>query len=239
MKKICTLLLLLVLIGSTNAMAQDAKSILERYYKVTGLDKVTPSEQSLMIDMSMLMNNMEVPANIISDGPNKMRIEIVAMGQKMLMIINGEKGWAVVPGAGKQPLPQEAINQTKNQNDILSNMTWDLTKVDIKLLDDKEEGAKKYDVVEVKTKDTKTPGSTQVLYIDKSTGLIDYVEGKVENEGKMVEFTTRFADYKDFSGVKIPTKMTVEANGQVVSTVKINKFELEYPVADWMFAEPE
>ncbi len=75
-----------------------------------------------------------------------------------------------------------------------------------------------------------TVGNPQTLFFDKESGLIIGIESVVETQGGEVPVTVQLLDYKEFDGLKMPTKLNTEALGQarVISMTSI-KQNVELP----------
>lgn len=216
-----------------SSCAQDVEAIMSRYEKVTGLDKIVKSKDiSLLTEMTIEAQSMKIPVKAIMQG-DKMRLEMEAMGMKMLMVRNGDKGW-MSAGGQVQALPKEAIEQQAKQGDVLANMSWDKTKYDFAYIGEEKSGELTLQKVEATDKDPNAEIKKMTLYFDKATGLVKTAKGS--QGGAEVEVS--FDEYKDFNGLKLPAVMDTKMAGKSAAKITITNMELDYPTAEWMFVEP-
>lgn len=232
MRKIVVLTLLTLI--SLGSYAQDGASIVAKYRAATKLEKALASSRSQMINTTIKAQGQEIPTVITLSTPgSKMRAEMTMMGQKIILVINGDKGWMVMPGMNKQVLPAEQVGKTFSQNDILESVNIDPAKMDLKFIGKEKVGEVEYQVVEANEK--AKPEEKIKLYFDPATSLLAITKSKVQG----MDVTMYTLDYKNFGELLLPSVINVEAGGNTISTVTINDIDLEYPVAEWMFAEPE
>lgn len=232
MKKIVVLTLLTLI--SLGSYAQDGASIVAKYRAATKLEKALGGSRSHMINATIKAQGQEIPTIITISTPGpKMRAEMTMMGQKVTLVINGDKGWMVMPGMGKQVLPAEQVGKTFSQNDILESVNIDPAKMDLKFIGTEKVGEVEYQVVEANEK--AKPEEKIKLYFDPATSLLAITKSKVQG----MDVTMHTLDYKNFGELLLPGVINVEAGGNIISTVTINDLDLEYPIAEWMFAEPE
>lgn len=239
MKKLLTCAVLLAAIACMPAYGQDAATVLGRFYKLTGTDQTDLSKKNVKMDMKVKSMGMDMPVSIIVGVPDRMRIEMTAMGQKMVIVLNGDQGWMTVPGAGVQTLPQEQLAQMRKQNDVLSFMRWDNAYKDFRLLDPVTENGVTYDVVEGQPIAQGEMSGPITIRFNRATGLVDSFVVKVTMNGQPVEVETRLADYKKAGTLLYPSKIDASMGGNPVSSSVIESLVLDYPVLDAMFAEPQ
>lgn len=239
MKRIFLLTAMLLLTAVSNGiMAQDATSIIDRYYKISGFNEVDAPGANLKMEMTISTQGMEMPCSIIISPPNRMRMEMTMAGQKMLVVVNGDKGWMSVPGMGTQPIPADQIKQISQQNNPLQSMRWDAEEFDLTLLEPVTQEGVKYDVVKAKAKNANSPVTEQILYFNNATGLVSFSDATISVGGQSMQTKTEFKEYKTIGKFQHPSELEVSMNGNVVSTVKIKSIEFDYPVTDEMFTEP-
>ena len=219
---------------------QTAEEIINRYNRLSGLDTYEDmTGHSLYMDMDMLaMGGVDMNMKGIILYPLKMRFDVSAMGQDMLMVLNGDKGWMVADG-NKMALPSEQIKQMTAQFDVFSNMKYDRERFEFTLLDPVTENGKKYDVVKALEKTKTEPDDAYTLYFDNKTGFLSRATIKVSSQVAPMDVEISFGDVKDFKGIKIPENMVIKSNNIIAAEIKINNLEIDYPTEEWMFAEPE
>ncbi|CDN32054.1 hypothetical protein BN938_1977 [Mucinivorans hirudinis] len=235
MKKLfLTLALTIAAVVATNA--QSGNEILEKYYKATNVSKLSSGvEGSFMIDMAVKANqggmNIEMPIKMIQQNPgNKIRMEMEMMGQKVLIVSNGTKGWIQMAGQ-VQEVPAEQLAQMTSQGNIVENLKWDESKFTNEYVGEKD-GIK---IVKIIAKDPNAQMKEMSLGFNAKSGLLEWTEGTTQ--GMTVK--TVLSDYKEFDGVSLPTAISVSMGGQEISVVNIKDLELDYPTAEFMFVEPK
>ena len=220
------------------AAAQDAQSVMDRYEKSSGFDKVDLQKSNVMTKMKVSAMGMEIPCTVII-APDRMRTEMKINGQNVLMIVAGDKGWMSMPGMGVQAIPQEQLAQMSGQYDVLSNLKWDRSGFEMTLLEPVRENGKEYQVVRAVPKKGDSSEQQQDLYFDPATGLIAFVQAQADVNGQKATVRTGFTGYKTSGGVQYPSEIKTSMNGNVVSAVTIDSLVIDYPVTDEMFAEPK
>lgn len=238
MKKLLFLVSALAIAGIFGQVsAQSAASVVERYNKATGVGSVDVSKSNMMMKMTISNMGMKMPYTIVMANPtHRMRMEMEANGQKILIVVSGEKGWMSMPGMGVQPLPAEQIKQFQGQVNLLSNMKWDAGSFNFELLAPVTENGKKYDVVRATAKKADAPTKEQTLYFDNATGLIAFVDAEAA-PGQNARVV--FGNYKTAGKLKYPSELKTLIGGKEASTITIDALEFDYPVKDEMFAEPK
>lgn len=230
MKKNLLLIAAFAVFGCLSAMAQDADKVIAKFEQATGINNIDmkSADASMQMDMVVEAQGAKIPMNIIMQGKDKFRIEMEAMGQKMLMVRNGDKGWMSMAG-NVQPLPKEALEQQAQQSDVLGSMKIDREKYEITYV-----GAEgDFEILKITPKDPNDKVGAQTVYFDKTTGLMTRALAKAQG----VDMEILMSDYKEMSGVKIPTVLTTSMGGKLAAKVIVNDLKLDYPTAPWMFAE--
>ena len=238
MKKLLFLVSVLAIAGIFGQVsAQSAASVIDRYNKATGIGSADVSKSNMMMKMTISNMGMTMPYTIVMANPtHRMRMEMEANGQKMLIVVSGDKGWMSIPGMGVQPLPAEQIKQFQGQVNLLSNMKWDTESFDFELLPQVTENGKKYDVVRAKSKKADASGNDQTVYFDNATGLAAFVEAEAA-PGQNARVL--FGNYKTAGKLKYPSELKTLMGGKEASNITIDALEFDYPVKDEMFAEPK
>lgn len=225
----------LVACSALTSYAQDAQTTIKRYMDATNLKALDNNNQSMMFDMTTSVEQggqkMLMPIKIIQENPgNKMRVEMEAMGQKVLLVINGKQGWMQTGGV-VTPLPEAQLSQMAGQNDVLSNMKWDASKFTFEYLTEKD------GVESIKITPLDPKKATEIITANfvKATGLLQSINMKAQAMDVKIDFT----DYKAFGDIKLPTVLTTSMNDKAVATMTITKFEVDFPTAAYMFVEPK
>lgn len=176
--------------------------------------------------------------------PDKMKVEtdIDVMGNKFtfLQVLNGDKGWIKfadkVMDMDKDQVA-EAVEQLHAMRvgslAALSDKAFKLSLMGESKVDGKDAVG-----VQVSHKDHRDVN----LFFDKKTGLLVKSETRSKDAfgGNDQEFTaeTFYAEYKDFNGLKRPTKHTLKRDGKDFGHLEITEFETKDKLDDSVFAKP-
>ena len=229
---ILTALMLFAFIGT---QAQTLDQVLERHYKATGQEKIA-EVKTFYVKAKMSMMGMEMPMTIQMKKPDKFKIEMDVMGQKILQGFDGESGWMKNPmvGAGVTDLKGADLKQAMNQADLEGELYNYAKKGHSAELIGKVnlDGNEAYRV-----KLTNADESVKDYYIDGNTYLITKVKAKVETMGQTIDIETKILDYKDIEGVKIGSKMEV-SSPMGTQTMVMEEIKLNENMDDSIFARP-
>lgn len=228
MKKIIVSICAMAAIVSSS-FAQTAQEIIQNFSdktKIASLDKT--KTDNMYIKMVTEASGMKIPMTVIKSGTDKMRAEISAAGQNIVIVLDGQKAYMSIPGQGVQEIPEAMAKQQAGQSDILSMVTFD-TKEYVYTLKEEKNGCFVVDQAKIEdpTKILKT------LYFNKETAMLDDME--MSQEG--MKMNVKMGQYKDFSGVLLPSVMNVDAAGQKVK-MTVETIEFEYPAMPHMFVKP-
>lgn len=229
---ILTTLMLIAFIGTH---AQTLDQVLEKYYKATGTEKLA-DVKTFYVKAKMSMMGMDMPMTMQMKKPDKFKIEMDVMGQKILQGYDGETGWMVNPmaGAGVTDLKGPELKQAMNQADLEGELyNYEKKGHSAELIGKVNvDGNEAYRV-----KLTHADGSIRDYYIDGTTYLISKVKAKVESMGQTVDVETKITEYKDVDGVKIGSKMEIDTpmgtQSMIMEDVKFNQ-----DIDDAIFARP-
>lgn len=229
---ILTALMLFAFIGT---QAQTLDQVLEKHYKATGQEKIA-EVKTFYVKAKMSMMGMEMPMTIQMKKPDKFKIEMDVMGQKILQGFDGESGWMKNPmvGAGVTDLKGADLKQAMNQADLEGELYNYAKKGHSAELIGKVnlDGNEAYRV-----KLTNADESVKDYYIDGNTYLITKVKAKVETMGQTIDIETKILDYKDIEGVKIGSKMEV-SSPMGTQTMVMEEIKLNENMDDSIFARP-
>ena len=240
MKKILCLAVALWFFGATSQLsAQDVQSVMNRYEERSGFNRVDPGKTAVMSRLSVNAMGMQIPCTVITAPQGRVRVEMTANGQTILMIVNGQQGWMSVPGMGVQTIPQEQLPQMIDQYDVISGLKWNSEDYDLELLDPVQQGGIEYQVVRAVPKAEDDPTEQMDIYFDTLTGMPAFAEAQVEVNGQKMAVKTLLQDYKTSAGMKYPSQIKTEVGGNTVSSVSIDTLAVDYPVNDAMFARPQ
>ncbi len=225
---ILTTLMLIAFIG---VQAQSLEKILEKHYDATGVEKMA-DVKTFNIKAKMSMMGMEMPMTMKIKKPNKFRVDVEMMGQKTTAAFDGQKGWMVNPamGSGVKELSGDELKQQMSQTDMEGELYNYAKKGSTAEYLGKEGDSHK---IKLTLKD----GTYKTYFIDASSYLISKVKAKVEAMGQQMDVETKFTEYQDIDGMKMPKK--IEASMPMgTMTTTMDEIKLNEKIDDSVFAKP-
>ncbi|MFV0591891.1 MAG: LolA family protein [Draconibacterium sp.] len=229
---ILTALMLLAFIGT---QAQSLDDVLKKHYAATGQEKLA-DVKTFYIKAKMSMMGMDMPMTIQMKKPNKFRIEMEVMGQKIIQAYDGETGWMQNPmvGPGITDLKGAELKQAMSQADLEGELfNYEKKGHKAELLGKvNADGKEAY-----KIKLTNADGTVKDYFIDANSYLISKIKATIESMGQSVDVETKVTDYKDIDGIKIGSKMEVSTPMGAQSMV-MEEIKLDENMDDSIFAKP-
>lgn len=210
-------------LAAAPARAQElpaARQIVDAYVNaIGGMQAITNAQNRHMVgEMSMPAAGMTMTMEMWQSRPNKslMVLSIPGMGE-LKNGYDGATAWSVNPMQGPRILDGAELEQTVRQSDFDANLRFDHLFPTMETVERAEmAGRPCYRVRMVAANGDESFGC-----FDTETKLLLGMTSRMESEMGVVESTTLFSDYRDFGGVKLPTRTTVSVMGQeMVMTVK-------------------
>ncbi|WZO99098.1 hypothetical protein EP7_000691 [Isosphaeraceae bacterium EP7] len=158
---------------------------------------------------------------------------------EVLAVLDGDKGWRKFDGQ-TQGLSEQELS-TERQNLYLQVVTYNPLALKGKGFKVESKGEEKVDGKPASVLTATGPdGKDFTLSFDKETGLPVKRTAKVVNfDGSTVDEVETFSDYKDYSGLKIPTKVASTRAGSKFVEAETTDFKvLDKADAD-SFSRPE
>lgn len=205
----------LSLLFAANMMAQNvptAKQVIDNYVTALGGKAKLESVKTLSMKNTISVMGMDMEGTTVKKD-NKFKSTQTMMGQEMVQVFNGEKGYANQMGQ-KIDFPADQVAKLKVSK-IIDALGMDPAK--IKTVEKKQIDGKDFYVLS--SDDTKS-------YFDVKTGLLS----KSENE----KGTMTINKYVDVDGVKFVEEMSIDAAGQKI-TIKNSEIKVNQPVSDDVF----
>lgn len=192
-----------------NISAQTAKQVIDNYITALGGKQKLESVKTLSMKNTISVMGMEMEGKTVKKD-NKFKSSQTMMGQEMVQVFDGEKGYANQMGQ-KMDFPADQIAKLKDAK-LMEALGMNPDK--IKTVEKKQIDGKDYNVLS--SDDSK-------YYFDAKTNLLYKTEG---DKGTMT-----ISKYVDVDGIKFPEEMSVDAGGQQV-TVKNSDIKINQPVSD-------
>ncbi|RIJ48866.1 hypothetical protein D1614_10100 [Maribellus luteus] len=229
---ILTALMLFAFIGSH---AQSLDDVLKKHYAATGQEKLA-AVKTFYVKAKISMMGMDMPMTIQMKKPDKFRIEMEAMGQKIIQAYDGETGWMQNPmaGAGTTDLAGPELKQAMSQADLEGELyNYEKKGHSAELLGKvNADGKEAY-----KIKLTNADGTVKDYFIDAGTYLINKIKVTIESMGQTVDVETKVSEYKDINGIKMGSKMEISTPMGNQSMV-MEEIKLDESMDDSIFARP-
>ena len=229
---ILTALMLFAFIGSH---AQSLDDVLKKHYAATGQEKLA-AVKTFYVKAKISMMGMDMPMTIQMKKPDKFRIEMEAMGQKIIQAYDGEAGWMQNPmaGAGTTDLAGPELKQAMSQADLEGELyNYEKKGHSAELLGKvNADGKEAY-----KIKLTNADGTVKDYFIDADTYLINKIKVTIESMGQTVDVETKVSEYKDINGIKMGSKMEISTPMGNQSMV-MEEIKLDESMDDSIFARP-
>jgi outer membrane lipoprotein-sorting protein len=173
--------------------------------------------------------------------PDKARVEIKANDFTFVRVVNGDKVWTKLGDNAQEVDDKDQVKEAKE------NMYADGVASLRPLV--KEKGFEFAALGEVKVGDKPAVGVRVShkghrdvnLFFDKESGLLLKSETVIKDEmdgGKEKTQETLYGNYKEFGGVKHPTKVTINRDGSKYITLEISELEPKDKIDDKVFEKP-
>jgi hypothetical protein len=204
----CATIAIIALVGPVQkARAQalpSAKSLLEKHDAAVGGRSAMEKHSSMheSVALSIVAMNVSGTMETYHAKPNLYLLKQNFAGGEVLTGYDGTTAWIIAPGQGAQVLDSATAAALKGQADFLGDY-YDPAR--IKAAETVEitdfEGQRCY-----KVKITHKDDSEAMIYFDSASGLRAGQSQSAKMMGQDMQSTMVMSDYKDFGGIKMPTK---------------------------------
>ncbi len=246
MKKITFIIAAVLFISiSLSAQTSTADEILEKYYKAVGMEQLV-KQKSLKTSGKQMMQGMEFSFKTYQCRPHKMRVEVTAQGMTIINAVNGDKGFMINPMTGSnepQDLPKEQLKAMKEQADMngaLYNYKEKGMKVEL-VGEEDVDGKKAYKLKVIsKPENEGDKAEESYFFIDKESFLLIQTSITKNMNGQDMLIKAKLSDYKNFSGVNMPSVTETFVGTMSAGKVIIEKVEFSNEaLPDSLFTRPE
>ncbi len=203
-------------VAAAPAQAQTlptAEQVVARYVTAIGGEQAIAAQQfrRVQMEMSMPAAGMSMTVEMMQARPNKavMNIELPGMGS-MRQGYDGQVAWSINPMQGPKILEGKELADALRQFDFDANMRFSHLFRTMETVGRAEMNGESCVNVRMVTE-----GGDEVLncFADDDGLLVGAVVKSSTEEGQM-ENTITFHDYRDFGGLKIPTRTSMSVMGQ-------------------------
>ena len=168
--------------------------------------------------------------------PNKIRIQGDFQGSEVIQTYNGKTGWMYAPMMGI-PEPKEMLGEeletVMNQTEFESPL-WNYEEKGNTLELVGESNDAKADQIQLTTSN----GDIRHLFIDRDNHLITSLRTYQVMGGSETEIEVIINDYKGIKGIPMAHHMITKMNGQVVTTIQIEKVEFNKKIDQTLYEKP-
>ncbi|MEW5928090.1 MAG: hypothetical protein AB1941_11440 [Gemmatimonadota bacterium] len=198
-----------------------AKQLIDRYVEVTGGRDAYMKHRSRTteIELEMPAMGMKMPMRVVQTAPNRMvsQAEMPGGAGTMRSGYDGTVGWQINPMAGPSLMSGAELEQTVQQAEFYGTLNYDKLYRTMETVERTEMGGRPCYRVKLVT----ASGRESWQCFDTETGLMVASGGKQESQMGTIDMTTLLSDYKEFDGIRVPTRATAQMMGQqMVTTIK-------------------
>lgn len=227
---------IVVLVAFTSLSAQSAATVVDQYIEKIGGSERWEQLKTMKTTVSMSMQGMSFDGTIFAKYPNKQRVEVDIMGNKLIQAYDGETAWWINPMMGiiePQQMPEDLAQSMSSQKFESPFINYEEKGNTIELLGEKElDGITTYEV-----RLGRADGITELYYFDKST-LLPIKMSTKSTDGQITE--THFSDYREINGGLIaPYGMNVKVDDVTIQVLTFDEITLNEELGDDIFAYPK
>jgi hypothetical protein len=208
---------------SLNIFAQSTDEIVNNHINAIGGKENWQKVKSLRMENTLKSQGGEIKVTICQIDKKAMRQDISVMGMNGYSIINNTEGWSFMPWSGQTKPEAMTADDVKNSQDDLylqdEFITYkELNKKIESFGKDEIEGTECY-----KVKMTDKNGSETTYYLDASNYYVIKQTKKETADGKEMEVSTTYSDYKKLpEGIVFPMSITSNWGEAQITKLEIN-----------------
>jgi len=230
MKKIFLTATFLLAAFALNAQSLD--EIIGKFTLANKLDKIGDIK-TIRISAKTSVMGMDMPMEMWIKRTNKIKTVTSFNGQDIIQVFDGEKGYSVNPMAGSSTpveMTPDQVKQIDRNNYFNNDMAQYLKEGKLKLEGEESVNGKQA----YKIKADLGNGTSNLMYIDKSSSLLVKTVATVHQQGMDMTVEAYPSDYTETKGVLLPMKTTTSASGMEIVTT-FTKVEVNVPIEDSVF----
>jgi hypothetical protein len=230
-------ILLLLLPLTLRAADRNAVAIVERAIKAHGgreaLARAARSTRACTGTLSLLGKDVPLVRRVTQDLPDRLRVEIEA-GKRVrsVLVLDGGRAFQADGGPTITLLPRRVRELREEAHLWWVSTLVPLTKPEFIL----RALPQTKDAVGVVASFRGQPDVK--LWFSKSTGLLERMESRGPEAGVLVDREQTLSDYKDFAGVKLPTRESVKHDGHIITSCTISGYTFPKKLEASLFSKP-
>lgn len=224
--------------------AQSLDEILASHAEVMGFDKLM-NVKTIIIEGSNYFGDRSMPFKTIIKKPSQYYSERDFNGQKMLQVLDGEKGWSQNPRNGITDLSGGRLEMLKNNAQFGGMlMNWKEKGLKVSLVGKEDFEGTEVIKLQVENKD----GQISELYLDAESFITLKQVSKRTFQGNETTSTVVFSNYKIIDGIAVAFNTKTTSSGQAGGrggrgmgggTMVIKTVEFNQDVDDSIFKKPD
>ncbi len=226
-----------VVCASLWAHATTINEVIANHIQAIGGEAAVRALNSLKVSGTVSVRGMETEFTQFFKAGDKMRMEMQIMGNSMVQAYDGTTAWAIQPWEGPDPvvMPEDQAATAKRQ----ANFKGDFIDPDKYGISFELKGSVDIDettayAVEV----TYSDGMKKTVYIDAITWLPIKAVSTMNMMGQEAQVEVTYDNYRDVSGVQLPTKIEFAVDGDVFTSMNWVNIEVNPTLNDALFAFP-
>jgi len=234
MKKITTLLSVLLLVSINLVQSQSLDDILKEHFSTTGQDKLLKVNTQKLTG-KMIQGGVEIPFIQMAKRPDKVRVEGTFQGLTFKQTYNGKEGWNTNPFVGvtePQPFSEDELKSIHYQSDM-DGMLWNWKEKGYTVTFDGKEDMEGTSCFKIKL--ISKAGDSFTYYIDSDSYILIRLTTKIKVMGNETEADNYYSNYMQVEGLAVPAKVETKMNEQLVMTIVVDKVELNIELDDTLF----
>lgn len=198
-----------------------AKQLVDRFVEVTGGRGayMKHSSRTTELELEMPAMGMKMPMRLVQAAPNRLvsQMEMPGGAGTVRSGYDGTVGWQINPATGPSLMSGVELEQAVQQAEFFASLNYDKLYASMETVERTEMGGRPCYRVKLVSRS----GRESWQCFDAETGLIVASGGKQESQMGTLDVTTLLGDYKEFDGIRIPTRASAQMMGQeMVTTVK-------------------
>lgn len=227
-------------------VAQTADEIVENYFKATGGKDKWAAMKSVKTSGKVKTQGMEFPLTIMSKLPNNQKMMFSLQGKELVQSsFNGTEAWGTNMMTQKPEKMEAEDSEIMKQEVNFPDAFWNYKEKGYSVALEGEETIEGVACHKIKLtkKPVKIAGKEEenfsYYFFDKENG-VPIMMRSVGKKGQMkgIAIESFMSDYKEVNGVFMPFTLTQKMNGQAVSTIAIEKVEINADIDDKEFSFP-
>lgn len=220
-----------------SSSAQDLDEILDAHFKASAQEKMLKVETIITTGKNIYsMAGIESTFIMYQTRPNKLRIEGEFQGSKVIQTYNGQVGWMYAPALGiaePKEMKGQELEAILSQSEF-ENPLWNYKDKgsSVELAGTSDDGAAYH--LRLTTKN----GDILNMYVDMESHLITSVKSMQVMGGSKTEIEVNLKDYKTVKGIPVARNIVTKMDGEVVTTIEIEKVEYNKKIDPVLFEKP-